>query len=405
MIWRRPSQFVILLLMPFVLISILGTALGALNSDESPTIHAKLAIIQHDTPEEIQTAIESMQISIPEKERAAQMIESIDPITILLNDVLKSKELKDNITVTIFDHDLSGKEREKFSGVLEIPKNFTRDYYRYAFLSAGKAPELRWKLNQITGLEASFLTEILQTYQEEMSFWSRAHQAGVNVEQLQNKLTGTVGEWKTINEKKPISSVAYYAIGMCMMFIFYVASTSAGVAYEQKDRHIFDRILLANVPVPLFFTGIFITTAFAAFLQMIILFTLTGVIYDVQFPSILDFLMLTCTVCAMVGGFAVFISAISFRMKSDTMTSLFRSFLIPVFAFIGGSFFPVSQLGAIFETLSNYSPGGAGITAYIKLMQGYGFADITNQMIALMISTVLLVVAAIMIQPKRGGTV
>lgn len=48
---------------------------------------------------------------------------------------------------------------------------------------------------------------------------------------------------------------------MSVMFVFYISTTVAGFAYQQKEELLYERILLANVPKFVFFAGVF-TVAF-----------------------------------------------------------------------------------------------------------------------------------------------
>lgn len=57
MIWRRPRELIVLLLMPFVLITILGSALGALNNNEEVEVTAKLAVVVEDEADQAQQQV------------------------------------------------------------------------------------------------------------------------------------------------------------------------------------------------------------------------------------------------------------------------------------------------------------------------------------------------------------
>ena len=55
------------------------------------------------------------------------------------------------------------------------------------------------------------------------------------------------------------------------------------------------------------------------------------------------------------------------------------------------------------EKLGDYSTGGAAITAYLKVYQGYGLAEIGDQLQAILLFTVLLLVMSFLLMKKRGG--
>ncbi|MFE8695660.1 ABC transporter permease [Cytobacillus sp. FJAT-53684] len=409
LVWRRPRELVILLFMPFVLITILGAALGSMMDGESPDLNIKLAIIQKDDTDggeaKIIKELESLPITDEVKTGAVEGIRSFNPIRILVDEVFASKEFKNSIQVVYVDNELSKQEELKYSGILEIPNGFTEQFYRYTFLNGEKAPQLKLKLNESTTLAGSVLKDFFTTFQEDISFWSVVPSLGIDPAELQTKLLTKVGKVETVSKNKPINAVTYYAIGMSVMFMFYVAGNIASLAFEEKENQIFGRILLANIPVWLFFSGVFVSTSVVAFIQMNILFGLSALVHGVIWPNLIHFLIVTALICAMVGGFAVFLSAIIYRTNSRGALQVFSSFLIPIIAFIGGSFVPISQIGGFFETISSYSPGGASISAYYKIMQGYSLGDISSQLIAVGVITVVLLFIAFLIQPRRGESV
>lgn len=403
---RRPRELIILLLMPFVLITILGTALGSFASNETPKLTIKLAIIQNDQFQEAEKEmierLNTLPIPNEEKKIAIAGIEQSNPVKVLLENVLGSEELADFIETVELQEVPTGKDALEYSGILVIPENFTQQYYNYVFLKEGKAPEFNLRLNESSGLSGSILKDFFISFQKEITFWTGAGESGINTEALQEKLKDTVGETSSLSEKKIISTLAYYAIGMSIMFMFYVAGNTAELAYEEKENRIFGRLLLANIPLALFFSGIFAATALIVFLQMNILFGLSALIFSVSWPSIVDYLVVTLLLSMMVGGFAVLLSSISYRANSPKITQFFSNALIPIIAFFAGSFIPISLFGGAMETISKFSPGGAGFTAYYQLMQGYSLTDIAEQLITIVIITILLVLAAFIVKPKRG---
>lgn len=409
MFWRRPRELITLLLMPFVLIAILGTALSAINDGETVDLDIKLAVIQKDDPALAESKmIEGMKQShIPKKaqEQIVAGMREFNPTNLLLHNVLESKELKKTIKVEKLDHiPTTDKEKLKYSGIAIIPDDFSYKFYQHSFLGKGASPEISLQVNESKTLESKVLKDIFTRFQEEISLYTALNSANINPEELQAKMGKEIGEVSTIAKKRPINTVSYYAIGMSVMFIFYVASTIGSLAYEQKESQVYNRILLANVPKLNIFIGIFIATLIVVFLQLNILFGLSAIIFDVHWSNIAGYFLVSLLLSIMIGGFAVLLSAVSYRAKSDKTSSVFGSFLVPVLAFLGGSFIPVAQFGEGFEKISSYTPGGAGISAFMKMMQGYPLADISSQIISILVAVFLLFVIAYIIQPKRGDT-
>lgn len=402
---RRPRELVILLLMPFVLITILGFALESINGQETPNLDIKLAFIQKDDIEAAETnviaRIEGLPMSEEEKQAAIAGIKSANPVRILKEDVLDSPELRKMIDVNYVDS-LSEKEMDRYSGIVEIPAQFTEQYFQHVFFGGNEPPEMKLKINETNSIQGSITKDIFTSFQEEVTFWTTAQSLGINADQLRNKMTSNIGLTQPVSEKKTISAVGYYAIGMSVMFMFFVAGNVSTLAFEEKSNHIFDRILLANMPIPVFFSGIFVSSFVVSFCQINILYGLSALIHDVTWPNLIHYLTLSVMLSAMVGAFAILVSAISYRLNSNAAVQVFSSVVIPMIAFIGGSFVPVAQLGGVFEEISKYTPAGAGVSAYYKIMQGYSLADVSTQLIVILVITVILIMITFVIQPKRG---
>jgi len=404
LIWRRPRELIVLLLMPFVLITILGSALGALNNNEEVEVTAKLAVVVEDEAGQAQQQVieKIRQSNAVEQKKAANiaLIESLEPINIFINVVGKSPELKKVLSITEY-RDIKEVKEKDYDGVLLIPEGFTTKFYNNLLEKNATIPAWVLKTKDEQSLRATIIQDIITNYQKEWVYQKTAQDLQIDYSALVN--TNTYGQIENIEKKKEISAFAYYGVGMCVMFVFYISTTVAGFAFQQKEEFMYERILLANVPKIIFFTGIFMAAFILSFLQLTILFSLTALIYGVVFPSIINHLFVTLTVSIMAATFATFTTAIAFATNSRNVESIFSSLIVPILAFIGGSFFNVSAIGGFMETLGEYSPGGAALTAYLKVYQGYSLGDIWSQLRAILLFSVLLLLLSVVTLKKRGG--
>lgn len=100
MIWRRPRELVVLLLMPFILITILGSALGAImdGGEDSSSLQAKLLVLLKDDSVKAQqekiSEINGSSLSLEEKQLKIATVSSIDPVAAFINELQENKELK-----------------------------------------------------------------------------------------------------------------------------------------------------------------------------------------------------------------------------------------------------------------------------------------------------------------------
>lgn len=410
MIWRRPRELVVLLLMPFILITILGSALGAImnEGEDSGSLHAKLLVVLKDDSAKVQketvAEIEKSLLSPEEKKTKIETIYSADPVSIFLNEIKENKELRKIVTVNVVEEEKDAEqEGNDYTGILTIPSGFTEQFYDK--LLYGKEISTKWSFKEAdsTSLAATILKDILVSYQQELSYAKTAAE-------LNSYYTPTnetiVGSLESVTKKKEVDSFAYYAIGMCVMFVFFVASTVAGFAYQQKEAYMYQRILLANVSPNTFFFGIFVSAFLLSFIQLHLLFGLSALVYGVVFASFIHYFFVTLLLNILAASFAVFTAALSFRTNSNNVATLFTNMLIPILAFAGGSYFDLSASGGFMEKLGEFSPLGAAITAYLKVYQGYSLVDISGQVEAILLfSGALLLLAVALLMRKRGDIV
>jgi ABC-2 type transport system permease protein len=92
-------------------------------------------------------------------------------------------------------------------------------------------------------------------------------------------------------------------------------------------------------------------------------------------------------------------------MKSEVITNFFSSIIVAVFAFLGGSFFPIGDLSKTIQFLGNLTPNGAGMTAYLSVLRGDGITSILDHLTFLGLFAIILIVVAALSFPKRGQTV
>lgn len=404
-IWRRPRELIVLLLMPFVLITILGSALGAFN-DQEITIDASLALLIKDDPERAQekiiTEIQNSSLTEAEKMEQIAIVQTFNPVDIFKNELAANKELEKILKMTEVKNDLTENQIKEYSGLLEIPADFSYQFYQRLINGSGSVKEWNVKISDSDSIEASVIQDIISSFQKELSFAKTSQDLQIDysevITHVQNK-----GGIENVTKKKEVDAFSYYAVGMCVMFVFYVAITVVESAFQQKEEHMYQRILLANVSSYVFYAGIFVATFLLSFIQLHVLFSLTALIYGVTFTNLFYYFCVTLFLNIMTASFAVFITALSYATNSKEVGTVFSSLIIPVLAFVGGSFFDLSALGGVMEKLGQFSPGGAAITAYIKIYQGYSLSDIVGQLQAILLFTGILLLLAVVLIRKRGA--
>lgn len=408
MLMRNPVEILLLIGLPIILIVILGNALSSWMNGETPAITGKIAILEReDEGRQLERFLEDMKkIGLPEEtiQYFEQEIDTIAPIRLLKENVFGSEELQDMFQIE--EVNLSDKEKilndDGYTMLLEVPENFTYDTLRTMVLGEKREAELIIYENDQQQIAAGILKNVLGQFQEKLTKETFLQQNQLDSGLVLANNENLANEIIPIEEKNPINAKKYYTVGMATMNVLFIASVIGSFAFLEKKTQVFDRIILANVSRWLYFVGILISSALFAFLQLLIIYGFSWIVFDVAFPDAYAFFMTTGIYALAVGGIAVLLTAISYRLESETLTNFFSGVIVTIMAFIGGSFFPIGDSSEIIQQLGNYTPNGASMSAYLALLRGDGFAEIADHLTFLVLFAFASTVVAAMTFPKRG---
>ncbi|MBK3497050.1 ABC transporter permease [Viridibacillus sp. YIM B01967] len=402
---RNPLELLVLLLMPVVLITILSVALGPIMDGNGEMLDLQIAIVQHDDEEaQLETFLQKLSESMPIDEKLKHNIQQMLPVTLLLNQLTGNEELKQFIKVKRLDADeLRGARKSgDYDVIIDVPKNFTDEYLTSAFLSGSK-PSLNVYLDEDQPVTSSISKSMLDYFQQQYSLLtqlnnSKNFDAAVTIPKIE-----VASDIETIANQESITAKVYYTFSMSVMFILYMASTIASLAFLEKDMHIFDRIVLARIHPITYLGSIIVSTILLAMIQMTILFTVSHFMFDTQFDQVGLYVLITLLLAIIVGALAALLSAINYRNNSAGASNVFSAAIISILALVGGSFIPVSQLSSFLSTLGKWTPNGAALEAYLKLQQHATFLDIQKYAFNLSMLGLVLLVLAFVLFPRRGG--
>jgi len=402
---RNPQQLFLLLMLPIILIAILSASLSGFISGDMVEIEAKVALIeQGDEAEQIENFIQiaaSGELPEEEKERVIQTAEQFPLVKLLKEEAfLESGNMMEAIEITP-EEKADVLKDDLYAAVIEIPENFTFDSLKSALLDEGEPSAIRIYKNEAKELGAQAAISVVDAFQEElaMSLFASKHQIAPVV--LETGAGAGFGSVESIGRSDPITSKEYYTIGMAVMNVLFLATTIGSFAFLEKQSNVFNRVILSDVSRWVYFSGIFASGAIFGFLQLVIIFGFSWVIYGVTW-SIPQFLAVTICLALAVGGLSALLTAISHRMNSESVINFFSNILIAFLALLGGSFFPIGEISNIIQSIGDYTPNGASMSAYLSLLRGEEVIHIAPHIIFLLTFTTVMLLAAVFSFPKRG---
>ncbi|MFD2358591.1 ABC transporter permease [Saccharococcus thermophilus] len=305
--------------------------------NDSPAIRAKVALIERGNEQaDLQKFVHDLEnLGIPpeQKQMMTNAAKQMLPVTALKNDVLGSKELKPYITlVTAKPSELEKIRKDKsYTAIIEIPRQFTYSVLQSVFLGKKQQPTLSFYTNEQKEISSKIVEDIVKTFQERYSTFSALGKSGLLNSSFSMPAVHVQGKVETVTKREPINAVTYYMVGMSVMFVLYIASNIGSYAFQEKQLHVFNRILLANVSKWSYMIGIFISSVLLAFLQLSLLYGVTSIIYHIRWPHITAFFAVTLALCFAVGGLSVLLTSLNYRLNSEHMSNFFASIVVTVF--------------------------------------------------------------------------
>ncbi|WP_044895107.1 ABC transporter permease [Bacillus alveayuensis] len=405
---RNKQELLLLLGMPFILITILGFALGNIMNNNKPDIHAKVVFVEHGNEQEdfekFVRDVKNIPMPVEQQEMLIKAAEKMLPITVLKHDVFGSEEIQPYIElVTVLPSDLNKiRKNESYTAIVEIPEHFSYLLLKNAMLGENVQPKLSIYVNEGKEITGKLVEDIIIAFQEQYSTFSALGKAGLLNDSFALPVVNIEGEMETVTKREPINSFTYYTVGMSVMFVLYIASYISSYAFREKQSHVFNRILLANVQKWSYIFGIFLTAMILGFFQLGILYGLAAVFYGVKWKNIMSFLAVTVSLCFAVGGLGAFLTALNYLMNSEKVSIFFSSTIVSIFAFLGGSFFPSGQISEFIRILGDFTPNGASMMAYLKILQGYEPSELVWPIGYLCIFGVVMFLFSLLAFPKRG---
>ncbi|MGD7044343.1 ABC transporter permease [Jeotgalibacillus proteolyticus] len=409
LLWRNPMQLLLVVGLPIVLITILGTALGGTMNGEPTKINLKVALIEHEDEEkQIDRFIEDFSDEIP-----PEMIESIQKdedfrfIQTLKSKVFGHEDIK--AFIDFQEMDLKDKDQilndSTYTSAIEVPEHFTYEMLEGMLTNQNNQPALLVLNNEGSQVGAKIVNDILVHYQEEIGFANFLTSNNLDPSILQSTEEMRFSETVSINQSQPVTSKGYYTVGMAVMNVLFVASTIGTFAFLERKIFVFNRIILANVSRWIYFSAVCLSGTLFSFCHLLIVFGFAWVFFDVSWANIPLFLLVSLAFAISVGGIAALLTAISYRFKSEVVTSFFSSILVTIMAVLGGSFFPLGDSSVLLQTLGNFTPNGAGMSAYLAVLRGDELEAISEHLIFLVCFGFAAIAAAAFSFPKRGSNI
>ncbi|MFC0560912.1 ABC transporter permease [Halalkalibacter alkalisediminis] len=408
--FRNRTELFLLLFMPLMLIAILGFALRGLLGGDTSGIHMQVAIVSYDDEnqgiEQFVGTLDELGLTeevAPELHLVAQEMSPYHVLT----DVLEEERLKDMMEVVHLkvDEAQMALADGELVAVLTIPEHFTYQSLSKMLLQQGEGSELEITVKEAGSMHASIFEELIVNFVNQLNYETAISTALGGEDTLEEIGETQLGGIETVSSREPVSSFQYYTIGMAVMFVLYVGATISSRAFVEKKEHVFNRILLSGTSSFTYLSGKALSATVIAFIQLMILFGISSLIFQAFAGESLQFwlgiILISAVVSICVGGFAALLTALVIRYHSDSISNVFSGGIITLFAFAGGSFFPMTDMPDVIKEIGNWTPNGAALVAYLQWMQSLDLQVILDPVSRIGVMAIVLLLVSVLIFPKR----
>ncbi|WP_425448475.1 ABC transporter permease [Dethiothermospora halolimnae] len=421
------------LIMPIILISILGTALGGSMMGGDGDIEVDIALVkeykENVGTEKFKEYLNSDLISGNMKNEDFNNLETdLDKLNfenMFIDDFLNSEEVKKIINYKIMTKEeaIEAIDNDEISAMVVLPEDFVFDMYMNFLMPFRNKVDIKVIGNPNENIKSQIVEEIVSGFSDRVSsiiigknvLIETAMEEGIenkifdDMANIMEKMTENIENYRLelegikVNGKKQISSYQYYAAAMTVMFILFAAGNGGRLLLEERDNKTYQRMVMAGVSKLQITIGKFFTIFTYACIQIIVLIVFSSFVLKVDWGNIKLVLLIGVLSAFAIAGLGMIIMALTYKTGNYKASDVFTAGIIHGMAFLGGSFVPLDMFPEIFKKASSLTPNGLALKAYQNIMMGYNIEEIFTAIIGLVAMGIVFTTIGVLILREKGG--
>lgn len=402
----------ILVLMPIILMTILGIAIGGMmNKEINP---AKIALVKKYKKEDLdfKTIFNTDKKTIDSFGTVFSNV--IDGEKIFFNDFLDKDEVKKWINYEIMDENKAKKlyEKGKIDGILILDEEF----YRGLSMSLMGYYEKPIKLILYSDkdfIKSRLVEEILYEFSDSVSYVGIANKISLkkllkekkyneisnelkkNAEKI-TKIKIEISEKNLSESKKSINGISYYAIGMMAMFMLYGVTASSKTLLKEKENGTLGRNVIAGISYWDIIFSKYIFAVLISLYQFFIMIIYGKLVLKVEYGNT-GLLLLTLIISSLsLGAISLFLLVITIKSNSFNLVTTIETVFIQILALLGGSMIPIESFPKFMQKISDYIINGVFIKTLLKISGGSEFLEIKFNLFVITSNGIIFLVLALL---------
>lgn len=424
-IFSDKKALIILILMPLVLSTILGSALKSSFKDNFNTKKINIAIVKKYNSKDQLNKIENNELvkNMVNNSNIDIYLDNINIDKIFMDNFLKSEEINKIISYIVTDEKNALKllKEKKVSSIVILPDNFIfNTFMNFFLLGASNETEIEVIGIQDRKITNKIVQEIIKSFSENIN--SLIIRKNVFIESLlENKIdfrnenlfdilnnkiynnnSSVIINFKNIDGKGSVNSKLYYSIGMTTMFILYIAGYGSKLLLDEKLDKTYHRLVISGLRKYKLIIGKFFVMFVIGIIQVFIMISYSSTVLDVYWGNFINTAIVTLLSVFTVSALGIMLASISYKAENYKVADITQSIIFQIMALLGGSFIPIDLLPDFVKKLSNSTLNGLSLKAYNKIALGYRLSEITPFLVALILQSIVFITIALFILNYEG---
>ena len=400
LIFRDPSALILMLLAPFLLTIGMGLLTGRFSGTTN-------------------TGFSDLPVAI--------VNDDVGALGKILVDVFQSDELEDLVEPVILDSTYEAMklvDQDQSAAMIHIPDDFSQ-YVMSADDSTASIndAQITFYRNPTQPTSAGIIRSILDQFIHQVEVaqtqtnvtlqqliengFISPDQANIYAEKINQTIDPSYTGASSIEIINQTSSgemiefdiLAYMAPGMAIMFLMFTVTYGGRSLLVENRNGTLARLFVAPTPASNILLGKGLGIFLTAVAQLLILIGGTSLLFQLQWGDTLGVLLLILSAAFAATGWGLLFASI---LKTPGQVAVTGSAVMLLFGILGGSFFDLSMLPDWISVINRITPNAWAIDGFYLLSVGGKLGDITQNILALIIMGILLLVVSTILIKRRG---
>src|SRR6056297_149967 len=419
-----------IILMPIILTTILSFALSGSFGEAGSDWTLNIGVVkEYDKNSEEDKFIDFMldfaeryDVDIEKFADGEKQFEEFNPEKIFFQDYLGNEEIKKFLSYEVMSKKEGLKKlgNKEISSLVILPKNYMYDMYINTFTNFRNKLEIRVISHPDMNYSGSITRELMKNfnnimssiiisknvYFESVSPYLNSEEIGENISKIlssnEYKNDGINIEERRVDSKNYISSFAYYTVAMLAMFVLFISSYGGKFILDEKRNNTFQRQIVSGKNLSRILTGKFLMMFTMVLIQSLVMISFSRLVFKINWINLPQIIFITLLSSLMVASLGLMITVVTLKTNNYKVSDAFSSGVVQILALFGGSYIPLEIMPKFIGAVGRYTPNGALLKAYIKTLEGYGFSNITEHILVLIVNILVFSIISILIIRRKS---